>query len=88
MSDIYRMQQPARVFDRSLFSSHVGNIYIIEYESEDGLIKHKKIICPDAVTTSHFNTGTEIGDMIFDQSTPMTHIKTAATTWAEVGDVT
>lgn len=88
MSDIFRMQQPARVFDRSLFSSHTGNIYVIEFESEDGLKKHKKIICPDAVTTSHFNTGTEIGDILIDQTTPMAYIKTAAATWAELGDLT
>jgi len=88
MATIKRLVPKVKLESRSLFSSHTGDVHLLEFESEDGDTKFKIIICDDAVTTSHFTTGTEIGDILIDKSTPMVYQKTGATTFSEIGDIT
>ena len=85
---LIRLVPKVKVENRGLFSSHTGTVYIFELESEDGAFSKKFLFTADAATASHFNTGTNIGDLLFDLETPMTYVKTGATTWAEIGDVT
>jgi len=85
---IKRLVPKIKVEDRGLFSSHTGILHIFEMETEDGTFSKKFIYAEDAVTTSHFNTGTNIGDLLVDMATPMVFMKTATDTWAEIGDIT
>ncbi len=80
---IIRCQQASRVEDRTLFSSHSGDIYIEQIESADGLFEHKRIYCASP-TTSNFNTGTSIGDEIIDTANGVKYRKTAAAVWATI----
>ena len=80
---IIRMQQASRVENRSLFSSHSGDIYIEQVESADGLFEHKRIYCASP-TTSHFDTGTSIGDEIIDTANGVKYRKVGATSWETV----
>jgi hypothetical protein len=88
MATIKRLVPKVKVEDRTLFSGHTGDVHLLEFESEDGDTKLKIIVCDDAVTSSNFNTGTEIGDILIDKATPHGYMKTGATTWTALGSVT
>ena len=87
MADHNRMQQDPRVEDPTLYSSNTVTLNIIRFNSPDGSYAFQMIFAASP-TTSHFNTGTNLGDVIIDTTTGKWYLKVGATTWTVVGSVT
>jgi hypothetical protein len=76
------------------FTSHTGDVGLIEFRSEDNDVKWCILIAQGAVTPANFYTFTE-GDaiplmsLLISQTTLLAYMLTvAATTWVELGDLT
>jgi hypothetical protein len=82
-----------RIVPDGEFSSHTGTIHVKEWESEDRSFRHLHIFATTP-TTSHFNSfndGTVVpnGTLLTNiAASGLTYIKTGATTWVELGDLT
>jgi hypothetical protein len=95
MATLKRMVLKTRM-ERSAtqFSSHTGDVGLIEFESEDRDIKWCILVAQGAVTPSHFYSFAE-GDslplmtLLISQTTILAYMLTVAdTTWVELGDLT
>ena len=87
MANVIRMVPKVRTESATKYSSHSGDIYEFELESEDRA-KSVQFVWATSPTTSNFND-MDIGGYLHNiAASGLVYYKQDATTWVELGDLT